>query len=155
NVIIGYSSTMLELPDMYDGVQLPPAYKPAVQLVQDNGYYLLNLINDILDLSKIEAGKLELDSGPVGLAELFGGGLATSIGLVKDKPLQIRPEYPESMPRVWADSVRVRQIILNLMSNAIKFTPSGSVTLRAQVEGQTVCISVTDTGIGIAEQALT
>src|SRR5258708_4007207 len=155
NVIIGYSSSMLEMPDMYDGVHLPAGYKPDVQLIQDNGYYLLNLINDILDLSKIEAGKLDLHRGPVDLADLFRGVLATSIGLVKDKPLQIRPDFTEKLPCVWADATRVRQIILNLMSNAIKFTPSGNVTLRAEVEGQDVRISVTDTGIGIAEQALT
>src|SRR5258708_5817633 len=120
NVIIGYSSSMLEMPDMYDGVHLPAGYKPDVQLIQDNGYYLLNLINDILDLSKIEAGKLELHRGPVDLAELFRGVLSTSIGLVKDKALQIRPDFTEKLPCVWADATRVRQIILNLMSNAIK-----------------------------------
>lgn len=154
NVIIGYTSSMLDMPEMYDGQPLPPAYRSDIQLIKDNGYYLLNLINDILDLSKIEAGKLELHCAPVDMAELFRGVIATSIGLVKDKPLQIRPDFPDDLPAVWADAMRVRQIILNLMSNAIKFTPSGSVTLQARVEEGRMRVSVIDTGIGIPEHAL-
>jgi signal transduction histidine kinase/ActR/RegA family two-component response regulator len=154
NVIIGYTSSMLDMPEMYDGQPLPPAYQSDIQLIKDNGYYLLNLINDILDLSKIEAGKLELHCAPADMAELFRGVMATSIGLVKDKPLQIRPDFPDDLPAVWADAMRVRQIILNLMSNAIKFTPSGSVTLQARAEVGNVRVSVIDTGIGIPEHAL-
>ncbi len=154
NVIIGYTSSMLDMPEMYDGQPLPSAYRSDIQLIKDNGYYLLNLINDILDLSKIEAGKLELHCAPVDMAELFRGVIATSIGLVKDKPLQIRPDFPDDLPAVWADAMRVRQIILNLMSNAIKFTPSGSVTLQARVEEGRMRVSVIDTGIGIPEHAL-
>jgi signal transduction histidine kinase len=154
NVVIGYTSTMLDMPGMYGNVPLPPAYRSDVQLIKDNGYYLLGLINDILDLSKIEAGKLELHRTSVDLPELFRGILSTSIGLVKDKPLQIRPDFPNDLPRVWADPTRVRQIILNLMSNAIKFTQTGSVTLHAHVADGNVQISVIDTGIGIPEKAL-
>jgi signal transduction histidine kinase/ActR/RegA family two-component response regulator len=154
NVIIGYTSTMLDMPAMYNDVTLPGNYRSDVQLVKDNGYYLLGLINDILDLSKIEAGKLELHCTAVDLPEIFRGIMATSIGLVKDKPIQVRPEFPDILPKVWADPIRVRQIILNLMSNAVKFTPTGSVTLQAYVADQEVHIAVIDTGIGIPEKAL-
>jgi CheY-like chemotaxis protein len=74
--------------------------------------------------------------------------------LVKDKPVQLRPDFPDDLLEVWADSTRVRQIILNLMSNAIKFTASGSVTLSARQVGDNIKIAVTDTGIGIPEEAL-
>src|SRR5258708_443790 len=154
NVIIGYSSTMLDMPAMYNEITLPGNYRADVQLVKDNGYYLLGLINDILDLSKIEAGKLELHCTVVDLPDMFRGIIATSIGLAKEKPVQVRPGFPDSLPRVWADPIRVRQIILNLMSNAIKFTPTGSVTLQATVEERFIHISVIDTGIGIPEKAL-
>jgi signal transduction histidine kinase/ActR/RegA family two-component response regulator len=154
NVIIGYTSTMLDMPGMYNDIPLPTSYRGDVQLVKDNGYYLLGLINDILDLSKIEAGKLELHCTVVDLPEIFRGIMATSIGLVKDKPVQVRPEFSDILPKVWADPIRIRQIILNLMSNAIKFTPTGSVTLQAYIEDQNVHISVIDTGIGIPEHAL-
>lgn len=154
NVIIGYSTAMLDMPGMYDNAPLAASYRTDVQLLKDSGYYLLSLINDILDLSKIEAGKLELHCATVSLPEIFKGILATSIGLVKGKPLQIRPDYSNDLPLVWADATRVRQIILNLMSNAIKFTDTGSVTLHAHVEGQAVHISVIDTGIGIPESSI-
>src|SRR5262249_21098843 len=103
---------------------------------------------------KIEAGKLELHRTAVDLPEMFKGIIATSIGLVKDKPVQIRPDYPDNLPQVWADPIRVRQIILNLMSKACKFTHSGSIPLQAHPEGDCVQISVIDTGIGIPDKAL-
>jgi CheY-like chemotaxis protein len=142
------------MPAMYENEKLPPIYRSDVNLIKENGYHLLGLINDILDLSKIEAGKLELHNEPVSLSDLLRGIIATSIGLAKDKPIQIRPDFPQDLPRVWADPMRVRQIILNLMSNAVKFTQTGSVTLQARVVDSTVQISVIDTGIGIPEKAL-
>jgi signal transduction histidine kinase/ActR/RegA family two-component response regulator len=154
NIIIGYSSSMLNMPQMFENTPLLDVHRPYMKLIEENGHYLLGLINDILDLSKIEAGKLELHPAPVDLPELLRGTISTSIGLLKDKPLQIRPDFPDTLPPVWADALRVRQIILNLMSNAIKFTHTGSVTLSAEVYDDMVRISVTDTGIGIPEKAL-
>ena len=136
NVIIGYSHSMLVMPQMFNNEPLPDIYRPYLKLIKDNGHYLIGLINDILDLSKIEAGKLELVCTTADLPEIFRGVLATATGLLKDKSLQLRPDYPEDLPLVWADPIRVRQIILNLLSNAIKFTNSGSVTLKAEVDGR-------------------
>jgi signal transduction histidine kinase len=155
NVIIGYSHSMLVMPQMFNNVPMPEVYRPYLKLIKDNGHYLIGLINDILDLSKIEAGKLELVCTHVDLPEIFRGVLATATGLLKDKSLQLRPDYPEDLPIVWADPIRVRQIILNLLSNAIKFTNSGSVTLKAEVSDRWVAISVIDTGIGIPEEGRT
>ena len=149
NVIIGYSHSMQVMPQMFDNEPMPEVYRPYLKLIKDNGNYLIGLINDILDLSKIEAGKLELVCTTVDLPKIFRGVLSTATGLLKDKPIQIRPDYPEDLPLVWADPIRVRQIVLNLLSNAIKFTNSGSVTLKAAVDGDWIAISVIDTGIGI------
>lgn len=151
NVIIGYSHSMQVMPQMFENVPMPEVYRPYLKLIKDNGNYLIGLINDILDLSKIEAGKLELVCTTVDLPEIFRGVLSTATGLLKDKPLQIRPEYSEDLPLVWADPIRVRQIALNLLSNAVKFTNSGSITLKAEVEDGLVAITVIDTGIGIPE----
>ncbi len=154
NVIIGYTSSMLNMPQMYKYVPLPPVYRNDIQLIKENGEYLVGLINDILDLSKIEAGKLELHSQAVNLPDLLRGTIATAIGLLKDKPVQIVPDFPDPMPYVWADPMRVRQIVLNLMSNAVKFTESGAIRLSAKLDGDRVRISVVDTGIGIPAEAL-
>jgi len=151
NVIIGYSHSMLVMPQMFNNEPLPEIYRPYLKLIEDNGHYLIGLINDILDLSKIEAGKLELVCTTVDLPEIFRGVLATATGLLKGKSLQLRPDYPEDLPLVWADPIRVRQITINLLSNAIKFTNSGSVTLKAEVQENWIAVSVIDTGVGIPE----
>ncbi|MBL8120252.1 MAG: response regulator [Anaerolineae bacterium] len=154
NVIIGYSNSMLNMPKMFQNKKVAEVHRPYLKLIEDNGHYLLGLINDTLDLSKIEAGKLELHRTETDLEELFRSVIATSVGLLKGKPVQIRGDFPTDLPRIWADPMRVRQIILNLMSNAIKFTDTGSVTLSAAVDGEYVNIGVTDTGIGIPDHAL-
>jgi signal transduction histidine kinase/ActR/RegA family two-component response regulator len=154
NVIIGYSNSMLNMPKMFNNKTLSEAHKPYVQLIEENGHYLVGLISDVLDLGKIEAGKLELHLEATELPALFRGVMATSVGLLKGKPVQLRSDFPDKLPALWADPMRVRQIILNLMSNAIKFTESGSVTLMARADGDFVNISVVDTGIGIPESAL-
>jgi len=154
NMVLGYASSMLNMPQMYNNQTLPEVFRSDVQLIQENGKYLLSLINDILDLSKIEADKLVLDYQVTNLPELLRGVIATSLGLVKEKPLQIRPDFSDDLPLVWVDPLRVRQILLNLMSNAVKFTESGSITLSAKMSGEKVRISVTDTGIGIPQKAL-
>ena len=154
NTIIGYSSSMLHMPQMYQHTPLPQVFRADVANILTNGQYLVSLINDILDLSKIEAGKLELIFEGVELTEMFRGIIATSVGLLRDKPITIRPDYPETLPLIWGDSTRIRQILLNLMSNAIKYTDSGTVTLWAKVEDKTIRIGVTDTGIGIPTEKL-
>jgi len=154
NIVIGYTSSMLERPSMYNNVPLPAEYANDIRLIKENGYHLIGLINDILDLSKIEAGKLELVCEMISLSDIFRGVLSTSVGLVKDKPVLIKSDLPDQLPRIWADPTRVRQIILNLMSNAVKFTDRGSVTLRARTEDGFIKISVIDSGIGIPDKAL-
>jgi signal transduction histidine kinase/CheY-like chemotaxis protein len=115
-----------------------------------NGEHLLGLINDILDLSKIEAGKMDLVSDAVDLAPLFHGVMSTAIGLTKEKGLTLDLDIPENLPHVWIDKTRVRQVLLNLLSNAAKFTEQGTITLRASASDKGfVRISVQDSGIGI------
>jgi signal transduction histidine kinase/CheY-like chemotaxis protein len=154
NMIIGYTSSMLTMPQMYNNVSLPPIYREDIELIGDSGKHLLTLINDILDLSKIEAGKLELAPSAVDLKATFDSVVAVSLGLIGEKPLQLRQKYPAELPKVWGDNVRIRQILLNLLSNAIKYTETGSVTLFAEVHGASVAISVIDTGPGIHETNL-
>jgi signal transduction histidine kinase len=154
NMVIGYTSSMLNMPQMYNFVPLPDVYREDIQLIRESGRHLLTLINDILDLSKVEAGKLVLNFAAVDLNLTLNGVVAAALGLIGDKPVQLRQDYPEHLPKVWADGVRVRQILLNLLSNGIKYTETGSVTLFAEVRGESIYIAVTDTGPGIPETAL-
>jgi signal transduction histidine kinase len=149
NAIIGFSETMLKFPAMYDNVTLPKAYESDMNQIYTSGRQLLNLINDILDLSKVDAGKLEIHMGKVELAPVINTVLGQAQGLIGDKPIRLEKDLPEELPVVWADEARVRQVLLNLYSNAAKFTDSGSITLIIREVKEGVQFSVKDTGCGI------
>jgi signal transduction histidine kinase len=149
NAIIGFSETMLKFPAMYDGVPLPKSYESDLHYIFDSGRQLLNLINDILDLSKVDAGKLEMRIEPVEPLPIIEAVLSTSAGLLGEKPVELRRDFPAVMPPVLCDPNRLRQVLMNLYSNAVKFTDTGSITLTVRQDGDAVLFSVKDTGSGI------
>ncbi len=123
--------------------------------IRDSGQHLLTLINDVLDVSKIEFGKLELNEEPVDIAAV----IESSMRLMRDRAeaagLELRAELPKDLPFLQGDARRLKQIMLNLMSNAVKFTPTGGrVVVRATVRPDGLSIAVADTGIGIATNDL-
>jgi signal transduction histidine kinase len=154
NAIIGFSETMLRFPAMYDAVKLPNAYEADLQQIYASGRQLLTLINDILDLAKVDAGKLDIRMGRVELKPLFTSVLSTAHGLLAGKPIQLELDFADALPEVWADEARVRQVLLNLYSNAAKFTECGSIRLSARATDDGVQVTLSDTGIGIAQQHL-
>jgi signal transduction histidine kinase len=153
NSIIGYAEVLL---DGLDG-DLNDEMQEDVNSIHSSGKLLLNLINDILDLAKIEAGQMELEYEPIDLVAFLEEMVNTSQILVKNKPVEMRLEMDESVEDLvefQADPIRLRQIVNNLISNAAKFTDQGAVTTRARVEDGSVIISVQDTGVGIPEDKL-
>ncbi|MBA3531638.1 MAG: response regulator [Ardenticatenales bacterium] len=133
---------------------LTEGQEDLLRRIEDAGQHLLGLINDILDLAKIEAGRLELFFEEVAVQEIVDGVLSTAQALVHKKPIALHCEVPADLPFVWADRTRVRQVLLNLLSNAAKFTEEGSITVRAWVDEGGVTVSVQDTGVGIVEEDL-
>ncbi len=150
NSIIGFSRVIL---NGIDG-PLTELQRTDLTAIHNSGVHLLQLINDILDLSKIEAGHMELQKEPVDLAPVVRGVLDTCRPLVEGKPLNLVEQIPPDLPPAYADPIRVRQIILNLVSNAIKYTDRGAITVSARRQDGEIVISVRDTGIGIAPQDL-
>jgi PAS domain S-box-containing protein len=154
NSIIGFSRVILK------GIDGPLTEMQTQDLntIHESGKHLLGLVNDILDQAKIEAGKMELQFGMFSIIELIKGVTSTAHGLIKEKPVRLRQEIDPTVNEVWGDEFRTRQVLLNLMSNAAKFTMQGSVTVSAfpieQDGRQMVQISVTDTGIGIPPEKL-
>ncbi len=121
-----------------------------LERIDANGQHLLSLIDEILDLAKIEAGRLDLELVPVDLAGLVAETLRQLEGQVRERPLALRAAVPEGLVPVVADRARLKQVLINLVGNAIKFTPAGSVTIRILAEGnRPFRIDVVDTGIGI------
>ncbi|HEX7557170.1 MAG TPA: response regulator, partial [Leptolinea sp.] len=122
-----------------------------------SGQHLLRLINDILDLSKIDAGKMELAFDDVNVAELLQSVVPTVNGLIKDKSITLEQRIEPDIPIIRADAMRLRQVMINLLSNAAKFTENGTITISAEVQTNSndqpeVIVKVTDTGSGIGPE---
>ncbi|HET7419185.1 MAG TPA: ATP-binding protein [Candidatus Dormibacteraeota bacterium] len=144
--IIGFCEVLL---GGMDG-ELQPEQKEDVTQIHKSGIVLLELVNEILDLSKIEAGKLQVAIRDVDLQQVVDDVIQTMLQIAEAKALKLTADLSPATPVVMADPGRLREILTNLVSNAIKFTPSGSVTITsARLEGMAE-ISVIDTGIGIS-----
>ncbi len=152
NSIIGFADVLLQ---GIDG-ELNEMAMGDIRLIYNSGKHLLALINDILDLAKIEAGKMELVRESLDLKDIVDNVLASSNSLVKDKPVQIVVNMPAALPPVNADKLRLNQILLNLVSNAAKFTHTGTITIKAALSREPgfMRIGVADTGIGIPPEKL-
>jgi len=147
NAIIGFSDVMRN--EMLG--QLPPRYVEYASDIHRSGQHLLDLINDVLNMARIESGKLELDRVPVDTALLIGEVVRTVEPRAKEAGIEIRVNTPD-LPRVFVDKRTIKQVLLNLMSNAVKFnTDAGVVTVEARREEGGVSVWIHDTGIGIAE----
>ncbi len=148
NSIIGYSEVLM---DGDDG-ELTDEALEDVQVIHESGQHLLHIINDLLDLAKIEAGEMKMERVMLDLTKSVGGVIQVAQVLVKDKPITLRFEAG-STPTVMADEVRLRQIVMNLVSNAVKFTEKGEVVVSTgTMENGFAYVQVKDTGIGIAPE---
>ena len=151
NSIIGYSEMLL---DGDDG-ELGTEAVEDVNTIYSSGRHLLAIINDILDLAKIEAGEMRIDRKSVMLDKVASSVINSAAVLIKDKPVELLMSKREDVPPVFADELRLRQIITNLVSNAVKFTESGTVLVEVGCsDEQHAYIKVVDTGIGIAKDDL-
>jgi len=151
NAIIGFSDTMRS--QLFG--PLHARYEEYVTLIHESGQHLLSLITDILDLAKIEAGKFILDPQPVDLAEAVASCLEMTRRRAKETGISLTAHVSPSLPVLIADPRSIKQILLNLVSNAVKFTPAGgAVTLSAQAVNGMLHLAVRDTGIGIPGKAL-
>jgi len=133
---------------------LPLRQRENLEKVEISANQLLALINDILDLSKIEAGKMSVNIMPFDLAPLVDTCFATVESMVKGGWVRLLKEVPDDLPEVLSDQDKLKQIIINLLSNALKFTEEGEVKLSAALEDASLRIAVSDTGTGIPSDAL-
>ncbi len=132
-----------------------PSYAEYLTDVSESGRHLLELINTILDLSKIESGSLELNRGPVDLKDLVETSLALVSVMAQTGGVTLSAEFPDKCPEITGDFLKLKQVMLNILSNAIKFTSvGGTVTTRISFTNAEAVIEVTDTGCGISETDL-
>jgi PAS domain S-box-containing protein len=152
NAVIGFTDLLLE------EESFQPAQRRQLELIQNSGAALLNVVNDVLDFSKIEAGKVELEHEPFALVTFVDNTVSIVQGAAEAKGLEVRVSLdPVLAGYHCGDEARLRQVLLNLLNNAVKFTASGSVSLEVSCAGQTeemerIRFSVTDTGLGVPEE---
>jgi signal transduction histidine kinase len=149
NAVMGYTHLLLE------GVsgELQPAQLDKLNRIDANARHLLAVINDLLDISRIESGKMPMQIEQVRLPELIDEVMAEVEPLIAGTKLAVLRELAPELPEIMTDRQKVKQIVINLLSNALKFTPAGSVGIRLDYHAPAgeISIAVTDTGIGIAE----
>ena len=150
NMILGFAEMIVEAPRTY-GTKLPPALLADVAAIQRNSQHLANLINDVLDMSQIEAQRMTLTREWNALSDIVEGAVLAVRPLFESRGLYLDVRLPPDLPRIYCDRTRIRQVLLNLLNNAARFTENGGVTIEAEVHDQRVMVSVTDTGPGIAE----
>src|SRR5690606_38927555 len=148
NAIIGYSEMLME--DAEDTGN--DALTPDLKKIRAAGRHLLDLINGVLDLSKIEAGRMELHVETFAVDELLGGVTATITPLAEKNRNRLTVDAERAPASMRSDLTKVRQILLNLLSNASKFTEDGAITLTVEAAGADVRFRVSDTGIGMTEE---
>src|SRR6516162_6629749 len=147
NAILGYAELVL------DGIygDAPEKMRNVLERIQTNGKHLLGLINDVLDLSKIEAGQLVLSLNDYSIKDMMQGVYVAVEPLAGNKKLNFKLEVPPDLPPARGDERRLSQVLLNLVGNAIKFTDTGEVSMKASTAKGSYTVAVRDTGPGIAE----
>jgi signal transduction histidine kinase len=148
NAVLGYTELILD--SIYG--EVPEKARATLERIQSNGRHLLGLINDVLDLSKIEAGQLTLSLADYSIKDVVHNVYGAVESLATSKSLGLEVELPKDLPTAHGDERRLTQVLLNLVGNAIKFTDSGEVAILTSAANGSFTIAVRDTGPGIAEK---
>jgi signal transduction histidine kinase/CheY-like chemotaxis protein len=149
NMIIGFSEMIPELAHVY-GVALPPALLSDIAAIRRNSQHLARLVDDVLDLSQVDAGRMALRKEWTSLREIVDEAILAVRALFESKGLSVETQIPSDLPEAFCDSTRIRQVMLNLLSNAGRYVKRGGVQVRVRQEQNELMVTVTDTGPGIA-----
>lgn len=153
NMILGLVELMVEAPHIYK-MRMPEALESDLRVVLKNCQHLSEMINDVLDLTRLESGQISLRKEKVNLVEIMEEATQVIQPLITKKNLDLSVSFPECPPIIFCDKTRIRQVILNLMSNAARFTDRGSIHSEITCQDQQVSVKVTDTGPGISADDL-
>jgi signal transduction histidine kinase/CheY-like chemotaxis protein len=152
NMIIGFADIIARSPHVYGG-RLPPSLLTDIAAIRRNADHLATLVNDVLDLSQVEAGRMALSRDWVALPTVIDDAMAVVSGLYSSRGLYLRAEIKPDLPPAYCDEARIRQVIINLLGNAGRFTARGGVVVtcgRSRTHQRDLVVSVADTGPGIA-----
>ena len=150
NLIIGFSEVIAKSPQMYAN-HLPASLMTDVMAIQRNSQHLLALVNDVLDLSQVEAGRMALSREWISIPDLMQAAVSVVQTLFQKKELYLKLDLSDDLPQVFCDQTRIRQVVINLLSNAGRFTSKGGVSITCRAEKNFLLVSLSDTGPGIAQ----
>lgn len=148
NLVVGFAETIMRFPKVY-GRPLPTEYLSDIRTIYRNGKHLQNLINDVLDISQIESGHMALVKDRLSISAVIFDASNMLRNQINNKGLDLQIDLPDKLPMMWLDRVRIRQIFINLLGNAIRFTDSGCIAVKAFEDENHIMICVSDTGVGI------
>ena len=154
NLMVGFSETMYLYPDVYGEMQWPSTLRRDVYQIYQSGRQLSELIDDVLDLSRVDADQMPVRKEESELKEIILQAASSIRAFIKDKDLIIRTQIPPDLPPVSIDRTRIRQVLLNLLKNATRFTDKGEISVEARCREGELVVSVRDTGIGIPGEEL-
>jgi signal transduction histidine kinase/DNA-binding response OmpR family regulator len=154
NLIVGFSEMMVMAPESYGGVELPRQYRGDLMAIYRSARHLLDLINDVLDLSQIEAGRMAVYKERTDLGEVVREAADIVRGLAEARRLRLELELPPDPLLLELDRIRIRQVLLNLLTNAMRYTDAGWVRVAVEMEHGKILVTVADSGRGIAAEKL-
>lgn len=154
NIILGFTEIMHLTPEVYGTVNFPPKLQQDIYQIHRNSRHLLDMIDDVLDLSHIEMTQFSLNFQRTDLMKFLQDTTDLVSHLFKDKPVTFIVEIAENLPEIQIDRTRIRQVIINLLNNAQRFTFSGSVTFCVYADEKDVIFQIADTGIGIPQDQI-
>jgi len=154
NLIVGFAEMMYLAPESYPGVGWTPELEGDIREMYRASRHLQSLVNDILDLARIDASRLPMFRELVDLRATIAEALETISPLMRQRGLFCRRQWPKTLPQLLIDRMRIRQVMINLLNNAVRFTDEGGITVRIEQTEDAVVVSVRDTGVGIPEDQL-
>ncbi|MEO8392279.1 MAG: hybrid sensor histidine kinase/response regulator [Chloroflexota bacterium] len=154
NIIVGFTEIMHVSPEVYGSVNFPPKLQQDIYQIHRNSRHLLDMIDDVLDLAHIEMTQFSLNFERTDLAKFLQDTTQLVSQLFKGKPVEFVVEIADNLPEIQIDRTRIRQVIINLLNNAQRFTAAGSVTFSVYADEKNVVFQVADTGIGIPKDQL-
>ena len=152
NIIVGFAEVMYDTPEAYPDAIRSPELVADLGAVYRSAQHLQKLVDDVLDLAQLDAGKFELQSVETDLGEVVQEAVDTVRNMAVARGLALTTQLPHDLPRVYTDRTRIKQVVLNLVSNAIRYTEQGSITVAVEAGDGALLCSVTDTGAGIPEE---
>lgn len=153
NMILGYCELIMDFPSVYGG-KLPARLLADVAAVQRNSQHLITLISDVLDIGQIEARRMPLRKDWVKIQNVVNEVVIAVSPLMESRNLYLKIELPEDLPLLYIDQTRIRQVLLNLVSNAARMTDSGGITIKIETHEEELKVIVSDTGPGIPAEDL-